>query len=544
MIKKIRQFLLKNHLDALIISRTDSFLGEYYPPEKDQLKNATGFTGSAGLAVVTGDSSVLFVDSRYTEQAKTESDFKVFEIPTETLPSTWMVQNLKGMKIGYNPEQRSVGWVTYLMGQNLDLIPVKEEDWQDLFPIQKGKEKPAFDYDPSYAGEATESKIKKVASYLQSKKLDAYVFTTPDSVSYLLNKRSLWVPEYPVLFRRLVVFSDGRFMELTNDLSDLLGKKVGLDLRMAPMGIFQRIKAVAEISDIPDVVEEMKSVKNVTEQQNIRQACLFESRTICRFLAFVEQNKADMDELGCDLKLKELRSESELYRGDSFDTIAAVGAHAAMAHYQATKKTNLPVTAAPLLLVDTGGNYLNGTTDMTRTICIGTPTDEMKKRYTQVLKGHIALATSVVHQGDLPCDLDLKARSFLRADGLDYGHSTGHGIGMYLAVHEAPPIIYEKSTTPLTAGMLFSNEPAYYKSGEFGIRLENMIMTLPGPDDTLILENLLWIPFDGRMVLFELLTDAEKDWLSHYHQAILERIFPDLTLAEQQALHPLIDFFL
>jgi len=544
MIQKIRQFLKEHHWDALVVARTDSFLGEYYPPEREQLKKATGFSGSAGMAVITLDKAVLFVDSRYTEQAKIESDFQVFEIPTETLPSTWMTENLKKMKIAYNPDQRSVGWVTYLMGQKLDLVPVSTTDWQSLFPPLKVKEALAFNYDIAYCGETSESKLSKIAAFLREQKLDAYVFTVPDSVSYLLNERSLWVPEYPVVFKRLIVWSDGRYTELSDNVSALKGKVVGLDLKTVSMSVFQRIKEVATVVDTPDKVEELKSVKNPTERQNIRQACLFESTVLCRFLAYIEQNKNHVDELTCATKLKELRSESPLYRGDSFDTIAAVGPHAAMAHYQADEQTNVAATSAPLLLVDTGGNYLNGTTDMTRTICIGTPTDEMKKRYTQVLKGHIALATATVKQGDLPCELDLKARSFLRADGVDYGHSTGHGIGMYLAVHEAPPTIFEKATAPLSAGMLFSNEPAYYKPGAFGIRLENMILTDAGPDNTLILENLLWIPFDGRLVQFDLLTDGEKEWLRAYHKAIQERIFPNLTASEQQTLQPLLDFFL
>lgn len=543
MIKIVRKFLKTHHLDALVITRTDSFFGEYYPPEKDQLYRTCGFSGSAGLAIITQDTAVLFVDSRYTDQAKIEApDFRVFEIPTETIPSVWMVQHLKGLKIGYNSTQRSVGWVTYLMGQKLNLVPVS--DWQKLFPPPVFKDIPIFDYDLSYCGESATDKVEKVADIIKNRGLDAYVFTQPDSVSYLLNKRCLWVPEYPVVFERLIVFSDGRTTGFTDHLSDLKDMHVGLDMRLTSMDIFQKIKNVAHITDLADPVEAIKAIKNTVEQQNIREACLFESQVICRFLAFVEQNKSALDELSCGKKLREFRSQSPLYRGDSFDTIAAVGEHAAMAHYLPTPKTNVPVTSAPLLLVDTGGNYLNGTTDMTRTICTGNPTDEIKKRYTQVLKGHIALATSVVKDGDLPCDLDIKARSFLRADGVDYGHSTGHGIGMYLAVHESPPTIYEKSDTPLKAGMLFSNEPAYYKSGAFGIRLENMIMTIPGPDNTLILENLLWIPFDGRLVAFDMLSDSEKEWLRFYHHAILERIFPTLSNEEQSTLRPLIDFFL
>ena len=543
--KQLREFLKQHHLDALLITRTDSFLGEHFPPEITQLKQATGFSGSAGLAVITKDQAVLFVDSRYTEQAKIESEWTVFEIPTETTPSAWMEENVKGKKIGYNPWYRSVAWLEFMEQKGLQFEPINWKDWQSLFPNAPDTRAPVFDYGVEYCGETTQSKMKRLVSVLKENDLDAYVLTSPDSVSYLLNKRSLTVPEYPVIFERLVVFSDGTYRELPDDMSCLKGKRVGIDFIQAPVAVCQKISRVVPVQSLSDPVEKMKSIKNVTEQNNIRQACLFESRVICRFLAWVEQHKAEMDELACDAKLKELRSESPLYRGDSFSTIAAVGGHAACAHYMATDKTTVPVTSAPLLLVDTGGNYLNGTTDMTRTICVGTPTALMKKRYTQVLKGHIALATTPVQIGDLPAVLDQNARSFLRADGVDYGHSTGHGIGMYLAVHEAPPTIYEKALTPLQAGMLFSNEPAFYDSkNEFGIRLENMILTVPGPKKSLILENLLWIPFDGRLIDTDLLTDSEKAWLRAYHHGITERILPDLSETERSVLQPILDFFL
>ncbi len=542
---KLRNYLKKSNLDALLITRADSFLGEHYPPEAQQLKDATGFSGSAGLAIITPNKAILFVDSRYTEQAKLQSDWDVFEVPTQTTPSDWILKNLNDRKIGYNPWQHSVTWVHLMETKKIRLHEISVQDWNCLFPIKDIKLKPEFDYNLKYCGETTESKISKIVSVLKENDLDGYLFSSPDSVSYILNKRSLTVPEYPVIFERLIVFSDGSYRLLTENLTYLQDKKIGLDLNLTPMALFHKIRTVAKVVSLSDIADEMKSVKNTIEQDNIRHACLFESTVICRFLAWVEENKGYISEMDCDNKLKQLRSENPLYKGDSFDTIAAVGEHAARAHYQADKDSDVLLNTAPMLLVDTGGNYLNGTTDMTRTICISTPSPIMKKRYTQVLKGHIAVASASVQSGDMPMELDKKAHSFLRADGADFGHATGHGIGMYLAVHEAPPTIHEYAKTPLKAGMLFSNEPAFYDAVTgYGIRLENMIMTLNGPNDGLILENLLWIPFDGRLVEFDMLTEDEKGWLKYYHTAILNRIFPQLSEKEQSILRPLLDFFL
>lgn len=541
----LRDYLKKSNLDALLISRSDSFLGEHYPPESKQLKAATGFSGSAGLALITADKTILFVDSRYTEQAKSETEWTVFEVPTDTTPSEWILKNLSEKSIGFNPWQHSVTWVNLMGSKKIHLKEIPSQDWDCLFPKEKILLKPEFDYDLTYCGETSENKIKRITDVLKTKDLDGYLFTTPDSTSYLLNKRSLTVPEYPVIFERLLVLRDGTCIKSPQNFDKLTGKKIGMDLNLTPMGLFNTLRLHTQIVNLSDIAEEMKSVKNPIEQDNIRQACLFESIVICRFLAWVEENKSYISEMDCEKKLKELRSKTNLYQGDSFNTIVAVGEHAARAHYQADQFSDTLVKNAPMLLVDTGGNYLNGTTDMTRTICISSPSKIMKKRYTQVLKGHIAVATSIVHSDDYPAELDKKAHSFLRADGVDFGHSTGHGIGMYLSVHEAPPTIHEYAKTPLKAGMLFSNEPAFYDSKEgYGIRLENMIMTLHGPNNTLILENLLWIPFDGRLVDFELLTPFEKEWLKYYHHAVLERIFPNLTPNEQHNLFPSLDFFL
>ncbi len=551
MLRKIRSFLVQEHLDALIIPRTDSFLGEHYPPEKKQLYHATGFSGSAGLAIVTQEDAVLFVDARYTAQAKQQAtDFHIFEIPTETMPADWMKENVSGREIGYPATQRSVAW-TYRMYQALSPVGIRmrglaDEVWQLLFPREDVPVPPVLTYDTIYAGETATDKINRVAAIVREKGWDAFIFTAPDSVSWLLNKRCLWAPGYPVIFERGLVWADGRYQALTDTvISELSGRNIGVDFTTLSQDIYERLAVVTTLHNQADIIAPLKAVKNIVEQDNIRTACLAESTVVCRFLAWVEMNRDAIDECACDRQLKALRAENPLYRGDSFDTIAAVGAHAALAHYQADMTSSIPLADAAMTLVDTGGHYLNGTTDMTRTIATGQPTDMMKRRYTQVLKGHIALATTTLKEGDSAAELDKRAHAFLRADGVDFRHATGHGIGMFLDVHEAPPVIHEKAVQPLSVGMVFSNEPAYYDDAAgFGIRLENMILTQTDPDGTIILENLLWIPFDSRLVDTSLLTTTEKVWLSQYHRGIQEKIMPCLSETERTILQPQLDFFM
>ncbi len=552
MLTTIRHFLTEQQIDALLIPRTDSFLGEHYPPEKDTLQRATGFTGSAGMALITPDKAVLFVDARYTDQARLQApDFTVFEIPTDTTPSKWMTENLPHQTIGYPAHQRSVAWVYQmfkaLSPADIRFTGINKSKWETLLPPTPVRGRPdPFDYPIEFAGESSDDKIARVADIVRNKGVDAVWVGTPDNVSWLLNKRCLWAPCYPAVFEQGFVTADGHYCPLTPDtLTALSDKTIAVDLSTMSQETYEHLRTHAiTLQDTPDMIAPLKAVKNQTEQQNIRTACLFESVVVSRFLAWIEMYRDTIDECACDTKLKELRAASPLYRGDSFDTIAAVGEHAARAHYQATPDSTVPVTSAPLLLVDTGGHYLNGTTDMTRTIATGTPTSLMKHRYTQVLKGHIALATSTLKEGDSPALLDQRAHSFLRADGVDYRHATGHGIGLFLDVHEAPPVIHESVTTPLLPGMLFSNEPAYYDNIDgFGIRLENMILAQTGADKTITLENLLWIPFDGRLIDETMLTPAEKKWLCDYHATIRNRILPLMPPDEQQALFPLLDFF-
>ena len=546
----IKNYLYRKELDGILISRSDSFLGEYYPPYTHRLEKVTGgFSGSAGLALLTKKEDILFVDSRYTIQAKAQTNFKVLEVPTETTPSHWIKTYMPGQRIGFNPETYSVQWYLkmsdILAETKTKLIPMSDMPDDILFGKIITIQSDVFTYDICYAGMSSDEKKQEVASILQDKNVDAMIIVSPENVSWLLNKRAETVPVYPVVYEQGIIDKFDRYQPLTTQtIGQLKGKRVAMDLSQTSVALYEKIKKVASIENMIDPINELKAVKNQVEQRNISEACISESRTICRFLAWIENNKNNIDEMMCDRQLKELRSEDPLYFADSFETIAAVGEHAARAHYRADIHSNLPIKAAPLLLVDTGGHYLNGTTDMTRTIAIGEPTSLMKKRYTQVLQGHIDLADSSIQVGETTAELDRKAHAWLRADGVDYYHGTSHGIGMMLAVHETPPIIHEKDTYGLRAGMVFSNEPAFYSAEEkFGIRLETMLMAIQQDEKTLVFENLLLIPFDYRLVDFSLLTKAQKAWLAAYHSCIEAIILPTLSKEEQETLLPFVRAF-
>ncbi|MBQ9738575.1 MAG: M24 family metallopeptidase [Alphaproteobacteria bacterium] len=549
MLEKIRAYLVQNGLDAVLVPHQDEFLGEYLTADKKRLKALTGFSGSAGLAVITTEQAVLFVDSRYTIQAKRQTRFDVIEVPTETTPLKWISENLKGKKIAFNGDVHSAASILSMQSKTKE-HKIKwvnlADNIVDMFWLNRPEpaEMKPTEYDETYAGRSAEDKIASIASEIAMAGFDAMLVADPESVSWLINRRDLQNPECPIYYDRAIVYATGKCEQVTEkSLKTLSKKKVMSDFNRLPYSLYEKLAKA--LTDKSDIIATMKSQKNAIEIQNLRQACLYESAVICKFLAFVEQQKETITELDCVKELHGLRAQNPLYVADSFDVIAASGPHAAQAHYLPTPSTSCFVRKYPLLLVDTGGQYLNGTTDMTRTICIGKPTPLTKKRYTQVLKGHIALASAQISEGDTPAELDKLAHQFLRADGVDYLHATGHGIGMFLSVHENPPVIHEKSTTPLYAGMVFSNEPAVYdEANGFGIRLENMLLSVPAENGQLKFENLLFIPFDGRMVDFDMLTADEKAWLKVYHEKIVSDVFPMIGANVKAVLKPLIDTFI
>lgn len=547
LLTKIQSYLTQTGLEAVLITRTDSFLGEYFPPYHNRLKSVTdGFSGSAGLALVSTHQNVLFVDSRYTEQARGQTMFQVYEVPTETTPTQWILGHFTDCKIGFNPGTHSYAWFKQMeelfLPRGIKLEPVPENIWAEWFGGDQFHQTDIFDYSIEYTGISAEEKRKRMGNFIRQKGWDAFVICSPENVSWLLNKRAQTVGEYPVIFERGYVDQNGVYSSLPDNMDTVFfNKRIGLDFSKTPFAICEKLQKIACVEEAKDPIDLWKACKNKVEINNIRQACLSESKTICRFLTWIEKNKESVDEVACGLKLKQLRAEDPLYFSDSFQTIAASGKHAALAHYTADTTSSWSIRQHPLLLVDTGGHYLNGTTDMTRTICVGVPTSLMKRRYTQVLKGHLALATSSIQSGESTRCLDEKAHQFLRADQVDYLHATSHGIGMMLGVHEMPPIVHAKDTQGLLAGMVFSNEPAYYSLSEgFGIRLENMLLAVQQEEKNLTFENLLFIPFDYRLIDFDLLTAVEKKALKFYHHQIREKVFPLLYSQEREILEPFI----
>ena len=548
LLKKIQDDLKTNQLDAVLIAKSDPFLSGYYPPYKNRIEKVCGFKGSAGTLLITQEKAYLFVDSRYTEQAKKETDLEVFEVPRDTTISNWMKEHLSGKRVVFDSAVHSYHWYEemkkILKENSVELTPIAEGILNSWFGPVEFKQK-TFEYPLTYAGKSTQEKLKEIDLVLEVKKLEALLVLSPENTSWILNERAFEKSEYPVVFERLLIFKGQKYVLFSENGVDLKGLKIGIDYKKASVLLISSLtKAGALLRDVPEFIDEMKAQKNETEIKNIKEACLFESQIICKFLAFVEENKNTLTETDCDEKLQELRALSPLYFHDSFQTIAASGQNAALAHYNPSKDNLVYIRENPLLLVDTGGHYLNGTTDMTRTIAISEPTELMKKRYTQVLKGHIALSMSELKENTSTAELDEKAHYFLRKDKVDYFHATSHGIGMMLGVHEYPPIVYAGDKRGISASMVFSNEPAFYSMDEkFGIRLENMLLSVLTENEILKFEDLLFIPFDYRVVDFNLLTPYEKEWLKNYHLHIEEKIFPHLTVREREILKPFVEAF-
>ncbi len=548
MLERIRADLKTIGAAALLVPHTDSFLSEYLTSDSERLAALTGFTGSAGLAIITQTQAVLFTDSRYTDQAVQQTDFEVLNI-VEHSPVEWMSSHLKGKTVLYHAGTIRAGLALslteVLKKSDIQFQPINEnlidKYWvnRPLKPLVR-----EFSYPIIYAGSQRQEKIRIVLKEMKKLGVDALAISDVESVSWLLNRRSDLSSYLPVVRRRLLLTRDGKVRTLSaNALKLLKGQVVGVDLNTLPFDLYRKIKDMTFIQPMEDPIAELRAIKNPVEQNALRQACLFESAVICRFIDALYRHGAQMTERAAGSLLQRLRRENPLYLGDSFAPIVAVGVHAALAHYQADSQSDISLNSAPMVLVDTGGQYLNGTTDMTRTICLKKPTPLMKKRYTQVLKGHIALAQTVLKVGETPALLDANARQFLQADGVDYGHATGHGIGMCLSVHDKMPTVYGKSQVCLKEGMVFSNEPAFYDfKNRFGIRLENMLLTRQ-KGKQLFFENLIFAPFEPQLVDETLLSETDKEWLRSYHTEIERRIFPLLKPAEQKRLKSLIDFF-
>ena len=573
----LRDQLKRNRLDGFVVPLTDEHMSEYVGEYAQRLAWLTGFQGSAGTAVVMPEEAAIFTDGRYTLQVREQVDGKNWSyvgVP-ETKVSDWIAEHAgSGARVGYDPWLHTRQWATEaakaLAEVGAELVPVDTNPVDAVWPDRPAPSDARLSVQPdSAAGKSSAAKRQEIADWLTDKKADAVVLSALDSIAWALNVRGGDVAHTPVALSYVVVSADGTAdlyvapdkmtdavaqhlgnavrvhdrRDFAPALGTFAGKRVAADPDNAVAAIFDALEAGgATVLALRDPVVLAKAIKNQAEIAGHRAASVRDGAALSRFLRWVEETapKGGLTELDCVAKLLEFRTRTGKLKDTSFDTISATGAHGASPHYHSTPESNAELKLGQLYLVDSGGQYEDGTTDVTRVIPIGEPTDEMKDRFTRVLKGNIALDTALFPKGTNGGQLDGFARRPLWEAGLDFAHGTGHGVGAYLSVHEGPARI-AKPTYPgggpavaLEAGMILSNEPGYYKAGEYGIRIETLVLvverTVPGGDMPMLgFETLTFVPIERSLIVPELLSAGELAWLNAYHARVLEKIGPELT---------------
>ncbi|MBV8823685.1 MAG: aminopeptidase P family protein [Hyphomicrobiales bacterium] len=567
----LRAELKRRGLDGLIVPHADRQQNEYLPASEERLAWLTGFSGSAGVAVVLADRGVLFVDGRYLLQAREQVDAALFVIEhlIERPPETWIEENLAaGTKLGYDPWLHTVAGAERLAkaaeaaGATLVAVESNPVDiiWSDRPAPPLG---PVVLHDLRFAGEDASAKLTRVAAEVAKARADALTVSDPQAVAWAFNIRGSDVAHTPLPLAfalvpkqgRPALYVDGR--KLTNTVRDRLeeladvrepaalesdlatlgsaGHIVRLDQATAADALARTITAAGgKLSRGSDPIALMKAVKNAVEIEGARAAHRRDGAAVARFLAWFDREapRGNLTEIDAVAALESFRRETGLLKDVSFPTIAGSGPNGAIVHYRVTHASNRRINPGELFLVDSGGQYEDGTTDITRTVVVGTPSSEMRERFTRVLKGHIAIARSVFPDGTTGAQLDSFARQYLWAAGLDFDHGTGHGVGSYLSVHEGPARISKLGTTPLKRGMILSNEPGYYRRSAYGIRIENLVLVIaappsPGGEKELnALETLTLAPIDRRLIEQSLLTNEERDWLDAYHARVGATLAP------------------
>ncbi|HTE35405.1 MAG TPA: aminopeptidase P family protein [Reyranella sp.] len=569
----LRAELIRRGLDGFVVPRADEHQGEYVPRRSQRLAWLTGFRGSAGLAIVLADTAAIFIDGRYTLAVRAQVDTDAFvplQIPEES-PEAWIAANLpKGGKLGFDPWLQTVDgherFARAAARAGGSFVPVEQNPidavWHDrpAPPLA-----PVLPHPVEFAGETSEQRRRRIADIVAAKGADVAFLTAPDSIAWLLNVRGGDVPRTPFALGFALLHTDGHvdlYMDrrkipdrtvawLGNAVTlappeelgaaiDMLGKtskRVLMETSTAPFWAATRLQAagVTVVRDA-DPVALPKACKNAVELEGIRVAHRRDGAAVSRFLGWLAaaSKSGTLREIEVSDRLQAMRQETGKLRDLSFDTISGAGPNGAIVHYHASKATERTLEPGSLYLVDSGGQYRDGTTDITRTVAIGTPSPEMKDRFTRVLKGHIALATARFPAGTTGSQLDALARYALWQVGLDYDHGTGHGVGAYLSVHEGPHRISKvANNVALQPGMIVSNEPGYYKTDAYGIRIENLVAVreakIEGADRRYLeFETLTLAPIDLACIEPGLMTEAERQWLNDYHRRVRETVGPQV----------------
>ncbi len=559
-------------VDGFIAPHDDEYQNEYIPAYAERLMWISGFSGSAGAAVILEKRAVIFVDGRYTLQVRQQTDEKYYEFEdlVETPLDQWLADHApKGASIGYDPMLHTKSGVEKLeraaKKAGFTLVAVKSNPIDAAWRDQPARPlSPAKPHGLDFAGKVSAEKRAEIAATIANTGADAALITSPPSIAWLFNIRGQDVARTPLPLARALVWKDGKATlfiapeKVGNDLPAFLGddvdiraeadieiflaqlgnerKAIAIDPALVPMKyVADLATAGAKIIDLPDPCALPRAMKNHTELTGTRNAHIRDGAAVTQFLYWIAKHAQDgsVDEIAAAQKLEEFRVATGKLLDLSFDTISGAGENGAVVHYKVSTATSRRLNPGELFLIDSGGQYRDGTTDITRTAPIGAPTDEMRERFTLVLKGHIALATARFPAGTTGTQLDILARKALWDRGLDYDHGTGHGVGCFLGVHEGPQRIAKApNAQALKPGMILSNEPGYYKAGEYGIRIENLIIVVGpqaidgGERPMMSFETITLAPISLDLAAPELLSDFERGWLNRYHARVRETLTP------------------
>jgi Xaa-Pro aminopeptidase len=579
----LRSLMKKNKIKAYLVPSTDPHQSEYLPVMWERRKWLSGFTGSAGDLAITLKKTGLWTDSRYFLQAEQQlqgSGIDLFKIGIPGVPTIpqWLKKELKAEdKVGFDPRLFSYNETqklkSFLKEWRIKLTPIEknliDNIWQDQPPFPKNQIKP---HPKKYAGRSIEEKLEMLRQQMKEEKVKAHILTTLDSIAWVFNIRGTDVEFNPVVIayaiitpKKAMLFTD--MEKITRAVRRHLGEtvqvydyddfrkqlkklakselKVWLDPNSVSYWIVDILKKDCDLFFKESPVTRLKALKNKTEITGAKAAHIRDGVAMVKFLHWLERTvpQGGLTEISASQKLEEFRQELDLYQGPSFETIAGYQEHGAIVHYASTPQTDVELKPRGIFLIDSGGQYLDGTTDITRTIALGKPTAEQKDRFTRILKGHISLAMTRFPRGTAGNQLDTIARKPLWDINQNYGHGTGHGIGAYLNVHEGPQAIsyYRGLGVPLEPGMIISNEPGFYKTGEYGMRVENLIVVVEDKNgkttnDFYSFETISFCPIDLNLIDKNLLSARELGWLNSYHKKVKELLSPYLNKDEKEWL--------
>ena len=556
-IKKVISYFIKYNIDGYIVPKNDNFFSEYV--QHDRLKIITNFSGSAGFALILKNKNYLFVDGRYTLQAVKESgkSFKIIEFP-KFLPKDL----LGNIRLGFDPTLFTKLQLQYFFGKKIELISISQNLIDKLKKPKNKKIGQYYTLPNEIVGKSKKYKISMVSNIIKKNKSDYLFISAPENVAWLLNIRGSDIPYSPIPNCNCLIGKNKKFYLIgkKNKFKNLLKKKqilkhqiidpknlydlilnlkgnnIMIDARTCSIFNESLIARKFNINSKVDPCYLLKAKKNSMEIKNMQQSHIEDGVALTKFLFWIKNNKnSNLTELDAEDKLEKFRKKSKNYLYPSFNTIAGSGPNGAIIHYKASEKTNRKIKNKDIFLCDSGGQYKYGTTDVTRTMCFSKPSKKIKKIFTLVLKGHIAVATSDLNKTNNGSKIDIRARKFLKKDGYDFKHGTGHGVGFFSNVHEGPQSISKYNKIKLVEGMILSNEPGYYEERKFGIRIENLIF-IKKYNKKLFFENLTLAPIDKDLIEYELLTKKEKDYIFRYHLTVYKKLSNFLNYKEKKWL--------